>query len=121
MRPILLPASSVNQTLPSGPAAMSWGLLSSVGMRYSVMSSAGAAAAGEPSRAATTATMTATTTEAFDEMRVSMVPPKLWSRCKFRVRLQHGLRAANESGDRQNRSDAAFSASVSAESGGRQY
>lgn len=37
MRPILFPRSSVNQTLPSGPATIPFGKHSSVGTRNSVM------------------------------------------------------------------------------------
>jgi len=37
MQPILLPSASVNQRLPSGPAAMLLGLLDEVGSESSVM------------------------------------------------------------------------------------
>jgi hypothetical protein len=37
MRPILLPACSVNQRLPSGPAVMMFGVLAGVGTGNSVM------------------------------------------------------------------------------------
>ena len=36
IRPILLPAFSVNQRLPSGPAVICCGALAAVGMTYSV-------------------------------------------------------------------------------------
>src|SRR5208337_3807211 len=40
-RPILLPLSSVNQRLPSGPAVISTGVLPGVGIAYSAMMPAG--------------------------------------------------------------------------------
>ena len=85
------------------------------------MSPGGAAAAGAP-RTARTAAMIATTTEVFDEMRVSMMPPSDGAATPPGYARSAAIDLPTNRGDRRwDRSDAAFSASVSAESGGRQH